>query len=181
MGIVNELTSTVTEQFSTPEQNMILDEITDIKKEIEDINIRFTNQMQVKDDLLNKLHQELEYYKKDHASKFENQLLKAVIKIRHDMKQKLASASLENCSAGELLKEYTYIFQDITDLLEQQNCDEIISQPGDIFDPAIHQAKIEQTTDEALDKSVKESVREGYKKGDKVLIPERVLVYQYNK
>ena len=40
-------------------------------------------------------------------------------------------------------------------------------------------AKVEMTGDVSLDKKIKESISEGYKKGEKVLLPERVIVYQY--
>ena len=76
-------------------------------------------------------------------------------------------------------KEYQYIFEDITDLMEQQNVDPYRSEPGDDFDASIHQPKLEPTTDPASDKKVKESVSEGYKKDGKILIPEKVIVYQY--
>ena len=86
---------------------------------------------------------------------------------------------MKQMSAEELLEQYVYIFEDLTDLLEQQNCDEIVSEPGTAFDPAIHQPKLEQTEDAQLDKTVKCSLSEGYRKSEKVLIPERVIVYQH--
>lgn len=137
------------------------------------------NQICVKDELITRLHDELEYYKKDSASRFENQLLKAVIKVRQSMKKRMSSGTLEQKSAEELLEEYQYVFEDLTDLLEQQNCDEIVSRPGDAFDSAIHQAKVELTDDITLDKTVKESLSAGYMKNGKTLIPERVVVFQY--
>jgi molecular chaperone GrpE (heat shock protein) len=48
-----------------------------------------------------------------------------------------------------------------------------------MFDASIHQAKVETTNDPSLDKTVKESICEGYRKGEKILQPERVTVYQY--
>ena len=84
-------------------------------------------------------------------------------------------------SVEDVKREYQYTLEDITDLLEQQNVDPYQSDPGDVFDASIHQPKIEITADETLDKKVKSSISEGYKKGSKVLIPERVIVYQYKK
>ena len=137
------------------------------------------NQIEVKDDLINKLHKELEFYKQDSADRFIEQLMKAVIKVRKDMKKQISSTDWDCLSAEEIKKQYTYIFEDLTDLLQQQNIDEYTSKEGECFDPAIHQAKIESTNDSSLDKQVKASLCEGYKKGGKVLIPERVVVYQY--
>ena len=151
----------------------------EMKEQLTYITELITKQLQTKDALIDRLHEELAYYKKDAANKFENQLLKAVIKIRHDMKRNLAGEQMKQMSPEELLEQYVYIFEDLTDLLEQQNCDEIVSEPGTAFDPAIHQPKLEQTEDAQLDKMVKCSLSEGYRKSEKVLIPERVIVYQH--
>ena len=43
----------------------------------------------------------------------------------------------------------------------------------------IHQAKTELTNEIENDKKIKQSVEEGYKKGEKILIPEKVVVYKY--
>lgn len=137
------------------------------------------NQIEVKDDMIDKLHKELDYYKQDAADRFVDQLMKAVIKVRKDMIRLASSDTWEAMTADDLRREYRYCLEDITDLLEQQNIDPFCSEPGDYFDASIHQAKVEATEDASLDKRVKESIAEGYKKGDKVLIPERVIVYQY--
>lgn len=137
------------------------------------------NQIVVKDEMINKLHKELEYYKQSSAEKFEEQLMKAVIKIRKDMGRLITSEKWDTFSVEDLKREYQYAFEDVTDLLEQQNVDAYKTKELSDFDPAIHQAKIEITTEIELDKKIKESISEGYKKGDKVLIPERVVVYQY--
>lgn len=162
-------------------QTNILEGINKLHEQCEHLNTLMVNRIQARDELINKLHEELDYYKKDSATKFENQLLKAVIKIRQDMKKKLISDFFEDKNSSQILQEFTYIFEDLTDLLEQQICDEIETMPGELFDPAIHQAKIEITEEESLDKTVKCSLTAGYKKDGKVLIPERVIVYQYKK
>lgn len=139
------------------------------------------NQIEVKDNLINKLHNELDIYRKGAADRFEAQLLKAVIKVRKDMQRIINKKGWEELSADEVRKEYTYSFDDLSDLLEQQNVDPYRTGVGETFDPAIHQAKIEATSDMSLDKKIKESISEGYKMGSRVLIPERVCVYQYKK
>ena len=72
-------------------------------------------------------------------------------------------------TADQLRKEYTYIFEDMTDLLEQQNIDSFKTETGTSFDASIHQAKVEITENPELDKTVKCSISEGYKKGNKVM------------
>lgn len=137
------------------------------------------SQIEVKDEMINKLHKELDYYKQEAAEKFVDQLMKALIKVRKDMGRQIASDKFKEMSAQDLQREYTYIFEDLTDLLEQQNVDAYSSAPGDDFDASIHQPKLEITDNPSKDKKVKESISEGYKKGGKVLISERVIVYQY--
>ncbi len=137
------------------------------------------NQIEVKDNMISKLHKELEFYKQGEADRFIDQVMKSVIKVRKDMLKNLSDDEWEEKSAGEIRKEYTYIFEDITDLLEQQNIDTYQTESGSLFDPSIHQAKLENTDDPSLDKRIKKSLGEGYRKNNKVLLPERVIVYQY--
>ena len=160
-------------------QVKVLEYLEKIDEQCSQLDNLMVNRIQVRDELINRLHEELDYYKKDSASKFENQLLKAVIKIRQSMKKKINGGFFGGKGAEQILQEYVYAFEDLTDLLEQQICDEIETQPGESFDPAIHQAKLETTDDASLDKTVKCSISSGYKKNGKVLIPERVIVYQY--
>lgn len=137
------------------------------------------NQIEVKDEMINKLHKELDYYKQESADRFVDQVMKAVIKVRKDMKRNLDCEKWEENSADDIRREYLYIFEDLTDLLEQQNIDAFSTEPGSDFDAALHQPKLELTDDPSMDKKVKESLGEGYKKGNKVIQPERVIVYQY--
>jgi molecular chaperone GrpE (heat shock protein) len=138
------------------------------------------NQINLKDAQIDKLHSELQYYKDDQASKFINQVMKAVIKVRKDMLKRTTSRSWDEMSAAELKREYEYVVDDLTDLLEQQNIDPYETAPGEPFDASRHQVfKLEPTDDASLDKTIQKSVSEGYTKNGKVLIVERVIVYQH--
>lgn len=139
------------------------------------------NQIQVKDEMIDKLYKELEYYKQESAERFVEQFLKAFIKVHKDMGRVCRGENWEDFSADEMRREYQYVYEDITDLFEQQNIDAYCSKYGDEFDPAIHQPKIEYTQDLSLDKKVKISVSDGYKRGNRVIIPERVIVFQCKK
>ncbi len=133
-------------------------------------------QIAVKDEQINTLYEQLAAYRKESAEAFSDQLMKAVIRIRTGMEKEMASDRWEELSADEVRQEYRYACEDLSDLLEQQNVDPYVSAPGAAFDPAIHQAKkVEQTTDPAKDRTVKESVSAGWRRGDKVLITERVV------
>ena len=54
------------------------------------------NQIEVKDEMINKLHKELDYYKQDAADRFVDQLMKAVIKVRKDMTRLTTSDKWED-------------------------------------------------------------------------------------
>ena len=58
--------------LNTQEQCQIMEQV--LKKQIE-----------TKDQLIDRLHSELEYYKKDQADRLINQAMKEVIKLRNDL------------------------------------------------------------------------------------------------
>jgi molecular chaperone GrpE (heat shock protein) len=137
------------------------------------------NQIEVKDGMIDKLHKELDFYRSDSAGRYVDQVMKSIIKVRKEMKRRIGSADWDRMSADDVRREYQYILEDLTDLLEQQNIDPYETAPGEPFDRSIHSAKVEPTNDMSKDKTIKESIEEGYRKNDKILQPERVAVYQY--
>lgn len=137
------------------------------------------NQIAVKDAQIDKLHKELEYYKEDAAERYINEVMKSVIAVRVSMQREMGRDKWQTLSAEELRDRYQYIFEDLTDLLQQKGFDAYASAEGDLFDSAVHSAIVEKTNDVLLDKKIKCSVKEGYMKNGKVLIPERVIVYRY--
>lgn len=137
------------------------------------------SQIEVKDKQIDKLYSELEFYKKESEDRFIDQVMKSIIKVRKDLARRIGADDWQEMSVEQLRREYVYVFEDMTDLLEQQNIDAFTSKCGDLFDASIHQAKVEITDNIELDKTVKCSLSEGYTKGTKVIIPERVIVYQY--
>lgn len=176
----NELSEKNTSQLSSEILDVLNEILLNTQEQCQMMDKIIKNQLQVKDDMIDKLHKELDYYKQDHADRFVDQLMKALIKVRKDMKNQISSNNWEHMSADELRKEYTYSLEDLTDLLEQQNIDPYESQEGDEFDASRHNVfKIEQTNNQTLDKTIKKSVSEGYIKDDKVLVAERVIIYQY--
>ena len=164
-------------------EELLEDELQEIllntREQCQMVEALIKNQIEVKDEMIDKLHKELEYYRQGSDDRFVDQLMKALIKVRKDMKRLMASSKWEEMTLEDLRREYIYVFEDVTDLLEQQNVDEYITQKGDAFDASRHQPKVEVTEDVLLDKTIKESISEGYTRGDKVLIPERVITYQY--
>ena len=159
--------------LNTREQGQMLENL--IRDKIEPL---IENQIKVKDEMISKLYDELKFYKEGEAVRFENQLIKAIIKVRRNMLNYMKSNKWSNSDVDMLKDEYEGVLMDIDSLLELQNVDQYTSNPGDDFDKSIHEAKIEITDNIELDKKIKESIKEGYKKDGKVLVTERVLVYK---
>lgn len=159
--------------LNTREQGQMLENL--IRSKIEPL---IENQIKVKDEMISKLYDELKFYKEGEAVRFENQLIKAIIKVRRNMLNYMKSNKWSNSDVDMLKDEYEGVLMDIDSLLELQNVDPYTSNPGDDFDKSIHEAKIEITDNIKLDKKIKESIKEGYKKDGKVLVTERVLVYK---
>lgn len=175
---------TPVEEVSAPEtqdtQEVLTEILLNTREQCVMVDGMIRNQINLKDAQIDKLHSELQYFRDDQASKFINQVMKAVIKVRKDMLKRTASQSWDEMSVAELKREYEYVVDDLTDLLEQQNIDPYETAPGEPFDASKHQVfKIEPTDDTTLDKTIKKSVSEGYTKNGKILIVERVVVYQY--
>lgn len=160
--------------LNTREQGQMLENL--IRSKIEPL---IENQIKVKDEMISKLYDELKFYKEGEAVRFENQLIKAIIKVRRNMLNYMKSNKWSNSDVDMLKDEYEGVLMDIDSLLELQNVDPYTSNPGDDFDKSIHEAKIEITDNIELDKKIKESIKEGYKKDGKVLVTERVLVYKF--
>ena len=167
------------ESAETVSREKILEILLNTREQGQMVEQMIKNQIQVKDQMIDRLHKELSGYKEDASERFSGELMKSVIKIRKNMGKLIESDKWKTMDADAVKEQYQYIFEDITDLLELHSIDPYRSNPGDCFDAAVHQPKAEKTTDVALDKIVKESISEGYKKGDKVIVPERVIVYQY--
>lgn len=184
MSMIEELTEKIIKQIDKQEiveeeKGNILEIVLNSREQGQMMEKLIKSQIEVKDEMISKLHKELEYYKQDDANRFVEQLMKAVIKIRKDMVKMVNREEWSDMRVEDMKREYQYVLEDITDLLEQQNVDSYHSKSGDDFDPSIHQSKVEVTKEESLDKKIKVSISEGYKKANKVLIPERVIVYQY--
>lgn len=157
----------------------IMEILTDVRERLEMTETAVRERIKVKDELIDRLHEQMERGGQDAAERFTDQLMKAVIKVRNDMRRRMSGNDWMELTADDLRKEYGYLLEDITDLIEQQNIEVYSSAPGDAFDASVHQAKTEITDNPESDKKIKESISEGYRKGNKILLPERVTVYQY--
>lgn len=167
------------EEQNTPE-NMLSELLLNSQEQCTMIDGMIRNQIDRKDALIDELHSELQSYKDDRAGRFVDQVMKSLIKIRNDMVRCTEAPQWANMTLADVQREYGYVLDDLTDLLQQQSIDPYRTAPRESFRPAIHQvAKQVPTSDPALDKTVQQSVCEGYTKGDKTFLAERVAIYRY--
>ena len=173
------------EIIDSTDDNISKDELMEIllntREQGQMVELLIKNQIEVKDEMIERLHKELESYKQDEAGRFVDQVMKGIIKVRKDMIRFMKSDKWEGIISEDLKREYCYVFEDLTDILEQQNIEIISTESGSDFDAAIHQPKLEETEDIGLDKKIKESISEGYRRGQRILQPERVIVYKYHR
>lgn len=138
------------------------------------------NQLRRKDQLIDRLHQELESYKQDQPARLVEQAMKELIGLRGRLLKRQSSPQWTELDAEKLREEFTYLDEDILDLLERQNIEPFTTQPGQPFDGGRHRAmNVVTAASPELDRTVKASLTPGYAKGDKVLIPEHVTVYRF--
>ena len=137
------------------------------------------HQVSAKDNLIDKLHADLRSYQKADSDRYILQVMKAVIRVRTEIQKQMQSDRWESLSAEQLREGYAYIMEDLTDLLENQGIISFVSKPGSDFDPSKQNPQIELTNDPSLDKTVKQSKKDGYIQGDKLIVPEQVIVYHY--
>lgn len=178
---VENFSSTSESKEKEDESSCELEEILlNIKEQSEMMEHLIKNQINVKDEMINKLHKELEYFKQDLADRFTEQLLKAFIKLYLNMKKTASSSKFFEMSVENLRDEYMYATDDIKDQLELQNVDEFAAKEGDDFDASRQQiVKTEETDKPELDKKIKSSQSSGFTRNGKVIVNERVIVYQY--
>jgi len=66
--------------------------------------------------------------------------------------------------------------QQLAGLLARRGLEEIPCEPGDEFDPHVHEALLAQPAEDAEPGSVVQVLQKGYRLGDRVLRPARVVV-----
>ena len=137
------------------------------------------HQVSEKDSLIDKLHADLRSYQKDDSDRYILQVMKGIIRVRSAMMKEIQNDRWTTLSADQIREAYGYILEDLTDLLENQGIIPFSSAPGSPFDPSKQNPKVELTNESSLDKRVKESKKDGYIQGEKLIIPEQVIVYQY--
>ena len=120
MDMLNEIL------LNTQEQCQIMDQV-------------LRRQIEKKDEQIDLLHKELQYYKEAQADRLIDQAMKEVIKLRNGILKTMQSDEWERMDTNQLRQVITYLEEDIMNLLEMQDIDAFTSEPGELFDPGKHQ------------------------------------------
>ncbi len=104
-------------------------------------------------------------------------VLKGLLDILDDLDLALQNRPTEG-EAAAWAEGIVLIAQKIRNFLQQQGLETIEPQPGDPFDPYLHEAIAAEPSDEVASGHIIEVLRKGYRVGDRVLRPALVRVAQ---
>lgn len=135
-----------------------------------------------KDEIIDKLHQELQEYKQDIVKKHILSIVLDVVKVADDIRKWITYFKSLDVSQRDPVKLFRYleaIPSDLEDIFYWQGVKPYSNQEG-IFDPARQRAMKKITTDDvSKDKAIAKSLRPGYEWEGKVIRQEMVAVYVY--
>lgn len=133
--------------------------------------------------IVDQMHRELQKYKEDLYAQLLRPILLDIVEVRDSILRiaatYLARPEGEQSIPNKTFSDYSY---DLQDILEKNNVEIYHSAGGDTFTP-IRQRVIKKvpTADESLHGKVAESLSSGYSYGSKILSPEKISVYIYEK
>lgn len=133
--------------------------------------------------IVDEMHKELQKYKEDMYAQLVRPILLDVIEVRDSIMRMaavfLAKPEGEQCIPNKTFADYAF---DLQDILEKNDVEIYRSKSGDDFTP-IRQKVVKKVTasDETLHGRVAESLSCGYSYGGKVISPEKITIYYYEK
>ena len=174
--------------FSKSEcENEISVKLNIISCQLEELNKEFLSKLKNdahKEKLIDSLHQELQSYKNDLIKKHVQSMAVDIIKIIDDIRklsEHYQSMNAEDVEPNKLLDLLERIPGDLEDIFLYQGVKPFTCS-GNEFDAARQRVlKRVVTSDMSLDNKVAKSLKPGYEMGDRVIRPEIVSVYLYQK
>lgn len=133
--------------------------------------------------IVDQMHRELQKYKEDLYAQLLRPILLDIVEVRDSILRMaatyLAKPEGEQSIPNKTFADYSY---DLQDILEKNNVEIYRGTAGDTFAP-LRQRVIKKvaTADESLHGKVAESLSGGYSYGGKILSPEKISVYVYEK
>ena len=114
----------------------------------------------------------------DQRVQYANQsLIKSLLPVIDNFERAL-SQDVAKVDAASILKGMQIVHDQWLSVLKQQQVNEIAPKPGDAFDPARHEALMQQDAPQYAGKgqTVVQTLQKGYSLGDRVLRPAQVAV-----
>lgn len=133
-----------------------------------------------KEQQINRLHEELQEYKRDLLAKTKRPLIQGLIRLHDDLGKTtaaLAKRPEEELTAERFFQTFKDLAEDLELLLGQHGV-EPFTAPGAVFDPQRQIAMVtEVTEDAAAVGTIAAHLRPGFIQGETILQKERVVVY----
>jgi molecular chaperone GrpE (heat shock protein) len=157
----------------------------DIQSQLAQLKAEFSGKIKYdehKDEIIDKLHQELQEYKQDIVKKHILSIVLDVVKVADDIRKWIAYFRSLDVSQRDPVKLFRYleaIPSDLEDIFYWQGVKPYVNREG-VFDPAKQRTIKKITTDDpSKDKTIAKSLRPGYEWEGKVIRQEMVAVYVY--
>jgi molecular chaperone GrpE (heat shock protein) len=154
-----------------------------IQDQLAKLNDEFTGKLKYdahKDQIIDKLHQELQEYKQDIVKKHILSIVLDVVKVADDIRKWITYFRSLDVSQRDPVKLFRYleaIPSDLEDIFYWQGVKPYVNPEG-AFNPATQRAiKKIPTDDISKDKTIAKSIRPGYEWEGKVIRQEMVAVY----
>jgi molecular chaperone GrpE (heat shock protein) len=168
---------------SQPEYTDLQHQFNAIQAQLVQLQNEFSGKLKYdahKDQIIDKLHQELQEYKQDIVKKHILSIVLDVVKVADDIRKWIAYFRSLDVSQRDPVKLFRYleaIPSDLEDIFYWQGVKPYATREG-IFDPARQRAiKKIPTDDDAKDKTIAKSIRPGYEWEGKIIRQEMVAVY----
>ena len=157
----------------------------DIQSQLVQLKAEFAGKIKYdehKDEIIDKLHQELQEYKQDIVKKHILSIVLDVVKVADDIRKWISYFRSLDVSQRDPVKLFRYleaIPSDLEDIFYWQGVKPYTNREG-VFDPG-KQRTIKKiiTDDPSKDKTIAKSLRPGYEWEGKVIRQEMVAVYVY--
>lgn len=102
-------------------------------------------------------------------------LIEDLLPVLDNLTRATESASTEATAAG-LVDGVQMVVRQLEEVLARRGCGRIEPAPGEEFDPHVHEALLQQPSDDAPAGSVATLVQAGYQLHDRVVRPAKVIV-----
>ncbi len=164
----------------------VVEKLTQLEEKMDAMNGLFVQKIQrtaYEEKIVDQMHAELQKYKEDMYSQLIRPILLDIIEVRDSILRMSKAFALKPTEEQNVpLKTFSDYSYDIQDILEKNNITIYSGQEGDIFSPIKQRAiKKIMTPVEELHGKVAESLSSGYEYMGKIISPEKVMVYFYEK